>query len=35
MYTKEEIKDRVEMLIDPSVNKSFKETNGVKFLDID
>ncbi|MCK5388776.1 MAG: P-loop NTPase, partial [Candidatus Izimaplasma sp.] len=35
MYTKEEIIDRVEMLIDPSVNKSFKETNGIKFLDID
>ncbi len=35
MYTKEEIKDHVEMLIDPSVNKSFKETGGVKFLDID
>ncbi|MCK5761584.1 MAG: P-loop NTPase [Candidatus Izimaplasma sp.] len=35
MYTKEEIKDRIEMLIDPSVNKSLKETDGVKFLDID
>ena len=35
MYTKEEIIARVEMLIDPSVKKSFKETNGIKFLDVD
>ncbi len=35
MYTKEEIIARVEMLIDPSVKKSFKETKGIKFLDID
>lgn len=35
MYTKEEIIARVEMLIDPSVNKSFKETKGIKFLDVD
>ena len=35
MYTKEEIKDHVEMLIDPSVNKTLKETGGIKFLDID
>ena len=35
MYTKKEIKDRVELLIDPSVNKSLKETGGIKFLDID
>ncbi len=35
MYTKEEIRDHVEILMDPSVNKSFKETGGIKFLDID
>jgi len=35
MYTKEELKDHVEMLIDPSVGKSLKETGGIKFLDID
>jgi ATP-binding protein involved in chromosome partitioning len=35
MYTKEEVKDHIENLIDPSVEKSFKETGGLKYLDID
>lgn len=35
MYTKEEVIDQVENLLDPSVEKTFKETGGLKFLDID
>ncbi len=35
MYTKEEVRDHIENLIDPSVEKSFKETGGLKYLDID
>lgn len=35
MYTKEEVKDHIENLVDPSVEKSFKETGGLKYLDID
>lgn len=35
MYTKEEVKDHIENLVDPSVEKSFSETGGLKYLDID
>jgi len=35
MNTKEEVRNRIEMLIDPSNNKSLKETDGIRFLDID
>jgi len=35
MYTKEEVKDHIENLIDPSAEKSFKETGGLKYLDVD
>lgn len=35
MYTKEEVKDQIENLIDPSVEKTFKETGGLKYLDIE
>ena len=35
MYTKEEVKDYIENLVDPSVEKSFLETGGLKYLDID
>ena len=35
MYTKEQVLAKVELLIDPSANKTFKETGGVKHLGID
>jgi ATP-binding protein involved in chromosome partitioning len=35
MYTKNEVKDYIENLIDPSCEKSFKETGGLRHLDID
>ena len=35
MYTKNEVKDYILELIDPSVEKSFRETGGLKHLDID
>ena len=35
MYTKEQVREHIEALIDPSVEKTFKETNGIKHLDID
>lgn len=35
MYTKEQIKERINQLVDPSVNKTFGETNGVKHVGID
>jgi len=35
MYTKNEVKDYILELMDPSVEKSFRETGGLKHLDID
>ncbi len=35
MYTKEQVMDHVKELLDPSVNKPFGETGGIKHLDID
>lgn len=35
MYTKEQVKEHVAGLIDPSVEKTFEETGGLRFLDID
>jgi ATP-binding protein involved in chromosome partitioning len=35
MYTKEQVKDKVNQLIDPSCGKPLAETGGIKHLDID
>lgn len=35
MYTKEQVIERINQLIDPSVEKTFAETGGVKHLGID
>ncbi len=35
MYTKEQVLERVNELIDPSVNKTLKETGGVKHVGVD
>ena len=35
MYTKEQVKEHIEQLIDPSVNKTFAETGGIKHLYVD
>lgn len=35
MYTKEQVREHIEALIDPSVNKTFGETGGIKHLDLD
>ena len=35
MYTKNEVKDYILELMDPSVEKSLRETNGLKHIDID
>lgn len=35
MYTKNEVKDYVLELMDPSVQKTLRETNGLKHIDID
>lgn len=35
MYTKNEVKDYILELIDPKSEKTFRETNGLKHLDID
>lgn len=35
MYTKNEVKDYILDLLDPKTEKTFRETNGLKHLDID
>ncbi|MBN2604771.1 MAG: P-loop NTPase [Bacilli bacterium] len=35
MYTKEQVREHVEELLDPSAEKTFAETGGLRFLDID
>jgi ATP-binding protein involved in chromosome partitioning len=35
MYTKNEVKDYILELMDPSCEKTFRETNGLRHLDID
>lgn len=35
MYTKQEVIEHIEQLLDPSANKTFGETNGLKHIDID
>lgn len=35
MYTIEQITERINELVDPSVDKTFKETNGIKHVGID
>ncbi len=35
MYTKEQVKEKVNQLIDPSCGKPLSETSGIKHLDID
>lgn len=35
MYTKEQVRERINLLLDPSSEKPLGETNGIKHLDID
>ena len=35
MHTKEQVLNKIKALLDPSVNKTFAETGGIKHLDID
>ncbi len=35
MYTKEQVREHINGLVDPSSNKTLAETNGLKHLDID
>lgn len=35
MYTKEQVRDHINQLVDPSCEKTFAETNAIKHLDID
>jgi ATP-binding protein involved in chromosome partitioning len=35
VYTKEQVKEQVNKLVDPSCNKTFGETSGVKHLEVD
>jgi len=35
MYTKEEVREHIEQLLDHSANKTFAETGGIKHLDVD
>ncbi|QMS85592.1 P-loop NTPase [Candidatus Xianfuyuplasma coldseepsis] len=35
MYTKEQVRDHINQLVDPSCEKTLAETNGIKHLDID
>ena len=35
MYTREQVIEHIQQLMDPSVNKTFKETGGLKHVGID